>query len=195
LLLDLLRAQGMRRVILATGHMAGQIEAFVGGDWAGMEIDYSHESSPLGTGGAVQRAVARLQGDGVHVLNGDTFLRYAPSALAAVASRIGAGIGIALAHVDDVARYGAVSVRDGRVTAFHEKGAHGPGLINAGSYYFSRAGLALLERAVPFSLETEVLVPQARAGDVAAFCETSGFIDIGVPEDYARAQRIFDSRT
>jgi len=190
-LLDLLRAQGMRRVILATGHMAKQVEAFVGSDWSGMDVDYSHETSPMGTGGAVQQAVARLQGESVHVLNGDTFLRYAPSGLVAATSRIGAGIGVALAHVDDVARYGAVGVHDGRVTGFQEKGGRGPGMINAGSYYFSRAGLALLGRATPFSLETEVLVPQAGVGNVAAFCETSGFIDIGVPEDYERAQRMF----
>ena len=37
-----------------------------------------------------------------------------------------------------------------------------------------------------------VLQPRVQAGAVGAFTATAGFIDIGVPEDYARAQTLFD---
>ena len=73
--LDHLAGQGMRRVLLATGHMADQVEAVIGHRWSGMEIAYSVEDQPLGTGGAVRLAAARLMGGAAHVLNGDTFLR------------------------------------------------------------------------------------------------------------------------
>ena len=56
------------------------------------------------------------------------------------------------------------------------------------------AALSALPARTAFSFEREVLQPRARAGEVAAFTETSGFIDIGVPEDYARAQPMFAAR-
>lgn len=190
--LDQLHAQGMRRTILATGYLAEQIEAFAGRRWQGMRIDYSREPVPLGTGGAIALAASGLQGDAAHVLNGDTFLAYSPADLEAATRRAGAAIGVALARVDDIARYGAVTANDeGRIVGFDEKGGSGAGWINAGCYFLSAAGLALLDRAPPFSMENEVLVPQAREGSVVAFRNTSRFIDIGVPEDYARAQRMF----
>lgn len=191
-LLDMLEAGGIRRVVLATGYLAGQVEAALGRRWGGMALDYSVEPAPLGTGGAIRLAATRLAGDGAHVLNGDTFLRYAPAALERAARDAGAPLAVALARVDDVGRYGAVHVADGRVVRFEEKGGRGPGLVNAGSYFLAGPALAALV-AMPeaFSFETAVLAPRAAAGEVAAFSDTEGFIDIGVPEDYRRAQDLF----
>jgi len=191
-LLDQLAASGLRRVILATGYMAEKIEQTIGAHWADMDIVYSKEPEPLGTGGAIRLAAALLQGNGVHLANGDTFLRYDPSALERVVVATGATLGIALARVHDVGRYGAVEVADGRVIAFREKGGHGPGLINAGSYFLTAAavdGLPGDESA--YSFESRVLLPSALAGKVAAMDDTRDFIDIGVPDDYARAQQLF----
>lgn len=191
-LLDQLAAGGLRRVILATGYMAEKIEQTIGKRWAGMDILYSKESEPLGTGGAIRLAAMLLQGDGVHLANGDTFLRYDPVALEQVVRRAGAALGIALAKVDDVSRYGAVEVADGRVVAFREKGGRGPGLINAGSYFLTAAGIAgLPDEDGAYSFENRVLLPSALSGQLAAFDDTGDFIDIGVPDDYARAQHLF----
>lgn len=190
-LFDRLSRQGIRRVILATGYLAEQVEATFGARWSGIEIAYSVEDAPLGTGGAVRQAASKLQGDAVHVLNGDTWLEYKPSALEAAALSAGAPIAIALARVDDLSRYGAVEVSNGLVTAFREKGEGGAGWINAGCYYLAARALDALPRQSAFSFEREVLQPYALVGDVAALTDTSGFIDIGIPEDYARAQSMF----
>jgi D-glycero-alpha-D-manno-heptose 1-phosphate guanylyltransferase len=190
-LLDELAQQGLRRVVLATGHMADKVEAAIGVQWAGMEIAYSVESNPLGTGGALKQALTQLQGQCVHVLNGDTFLRYSLCGLEDAASNARTPAAVALAWVDDASRYGAVEVTDGRVTAFREKGGQGAGWINAGSYFFTAAALDALPADEVFSLETQYLHPQAANGTLAAFTESSGFIDIGVPEDYQRAQTLF----
>ena len=53
------------------------------------------------------------------------------------------------------------------------------------------AALDALPAQAAFSLEASFLHPQAAMGGLAAFTATSGFIDIGVPEDYARAQELF----
>ncbi|MBT2145637.1 MULTISPECIES: sugar phosphate nucleotidyltransferase [unclassified Rhodanobacter] len=190
-LLDQLAAGGLRRVILATGYMAEKIEQTIGARWAGMDIAYSQEPEPLGTGGAIRLAAALLQGNGVHLANGDTFLRYDPAALERIVGITGATLGVALARVQDVGRYGAVDVADDRVIAFREKGGHGPGLVNAGSYFLTAEavdGLPGDESA--YSFESRVLLPRALAGDVAAMDDTRDFIDIGVPDDYARAQQL-----
>ena len=100
-------------------------------------------------------------------------------------------IAIALARVDDVARYGAVEVDGNKVAGFREKGPAGPGWINAGCYFLGAGALADLPARTAYSFETAFLQPRVQSGDVAAFIGTAGFIDIGVPEDYRRAQSLF----
>lgn len=191
-LLDAYADVGMRRIVLATGYLSGSIERTIGRNWRGMDIVFSREETPRGTGGAIRQALARVQGDGVHLANGDTFLRYSPQALESVTRSSGCMLGIALANVDDVGRYGEVKVDHGRVVGFREKGGCGPGLINAGSYYLDTGAFDRLPaEATAWSFEERVLVPWSSHGGVAAFEETSDFIDIGVPVDYERAQLIF----
>ncbi len=190
-LLDRLAEQGMRRCILATGYMADVVEREIGPHWAGMDIVHSVETSPLGTGGAIRQAANLLQGGCAHVLNGDTWLVYSTAALEQATLTANTAIGLALAHVDDVGRYGAVETRGGIVRGFREKGGVGDGWINAGCYFLTAAALAALPDVHRFSFESEVLLPMAAAGKVAAWNDTRDFIDIGVPEDYQRAQKQF----
>lgn len=190
-LLDGYARAGMRRIILATGHGGAQVHEAIGDSWAGMEVVYSDEPAPLGTGGAIRRATSLAGGHGVHLANGDTYLVYQPGRLELATAAKDALLGMALAHVDDVARYGAVEVEDGLVTGFVEKGVGGDGWINAGSYFLTEAGIAALPGELAFSFEDRVLRPWARDGRVSGDGLTSDFIDIGVPEDYLRAQGLF----
>lgn len=190
-LLDRLAEAGMHHVVLAAGYLAERVVDAIGREWRGMQVDYSIETAPLGTGGAVRQACGMLRGEATHVLNGDTFLRYDMHALEQATRQAGADLGMALARVDDVARYGAV-VREGvRIDGFMEKGESGAGYVNAGSYYLTPAAIRSLPAESSFSFETRVLAPLTTAGRVCGFDATSGFIDIGVPEDYRRAQTLF----
>ncbi len=190
-LLDALGDAGIRRAILATGHLSDLVEQAIGHDWGGLDIAYSRELQPLGTGGALRQARGRLHGSAAHVVNGDTFLRYEPAKLQASATALNAPLAMALANVPDVSRYGAVECAAGRVVRLCEKGAHGSGWINAGCYFLSEGALRALEDfPARFSFETECLTPWVAARNVAAFCETRDFIDIGTPEDFGRAQGV-----
>lgn len=193
-MLDRLAAAGMRRIVLATGYMADEVAATMGERWRGMQLAYSVEIRPLGTGGALRSAKALLQGDAVHVLNGDTWLDYDMAELERGTLRGGADLGMALAHVDDLARYGSVDLNDGRVQGFHEKGQLGAGYINAGCYFLTARALAALPAQETYSFEEKVLSTLAGADRVAGYVDTRGFIDIGVPEDYQRAQALFAAR-
>lgn len=187
-----LAQENIRRVILATGYMSEKIERAFGSRFSGMEVVYSVEPAPLGTGGAIAHA-ARLVGNrGVHVVNGDTFLEYSLVEMEVLVQSRGR-LGMALAKVDDVHRYGAIGLQGDRVASFHEKGDRGPGWINGGCYFFPDAALRSLPSGA-FSLEAHVLAPAAAEGDVVGLTRTGGFIDIGVPEDYVRAQAIFGAK-
>ncbi len=190
-ILDNLARGGIRRVVLATGYLGELVERAVGHAWQGMDVAYSREPAALGTGGAVALARQQLRGDTAHLCNGDTFLRYAPAQLQDCAQRQGLDLAVALARVEDVGRYGAVELSGERVTAFREKGGSAPGYINAGSYFLGRGVLDALPAERAFSFETGVLQPAAAAQGIAGCAQTADFIDIGVPEDYRRAQVLF----
>lgn len=190
-LLDNVAAKGMRRVILATGYLGEQIEAAFGATWRGMALIHSREPLPLGTGGAIALALKSIDGEACLVLNGDTWLELDYAAFERTVIDAGARLGVGLANVPDVARYGAIRVEDDRLAGFDEKGSLGPGLINAGVYWMRRSLLKGYPTDEAFSFEREVLIPAVSREPVIGYTDTHGFIDIGTPEDYARAQTVF----
>lgn len=194
-LLATLTAQGLRHVVIATGYRGEQIEAAFGKTWEGIRLDYSREEEPLGTGGAIALAMNRIVGDACFVSNGDTWLELDYARFDAAVRRLDARLGVALAEVPDAARYGAVRVESGRIAGFVEKGQAGPGLVNAGVYRVQRSLLAGSPEGKAFSFEHDVLVPATGRETVAGFAGSEGFIDIGVPEDYRRAQLLFAARS
>lgn len=193
-LLDALAEQQLRHVVLATGYRGDQIEGALGKRWQAMSLEYSREPQPLGTGGAVALAMQRISGDACFVLNGDTWLELRYAAFDRAVNDAAARLGVALAHVPDVARYGAARLEGRRVTGFDEKGATGAGFINAGVYWMRRNLLDNRPSGTTFSFEHDVLMPVVTRESVVAFAETKDFIDIGVPEDYCRAQAQFAAR-
>lgn len=188
-LLSRLSSQGTSHVVLAVGYLRECIVDHFGARWGGLTIAYSVEQEPLGTGGAIKQAL-RLAGAGpCFVLNGDTWLDFDMAAMLEVHRRADVGLTMAVRPLDDVGRFGALEIAVGRVVNFHEKGRQGPGVINAGVYLMEPSLLhGLPER---FSIETDFLVPQVSRLCPLAFEVHGDFIDIGVPEDYERAQRTF----
>lgn len=194
LLVRQLAYQGIGRVVMCTGHFADQIENRFGDghDW-NVEIEYSKEPSPLGTGGAVKLARPYLQDvDYFLVMNGDSFLEINFAELIQFHRAHRGLVTMAVLQVKDSARYGTVQVNtESRVTGFTEKtGREVSSLVNAGVYVFSRTVLDRIPDG-PASLERDVFPPLLAEG-IYAFEQHGMFIDIGTPEDYARAQRICD---
>lgn len=126
--------RGVRRVVLSVGHFADQIEAHFGRRWHGIEIDYAHEDSPLGTGGAIALALASVRGERCFVLNGDTIFRVDLPAMLAFHRQHAAQLTLALKPMTDFDRYGTVQIENGRVIGFREKSPTREGLINGGVY-------------------------------------------------------------
>jgi NDP-sugar pyrophosphorylase family protein len=190
-----LRSQGIRRLVMCAGHLADQIEEeFDDGHKWGVTIDYSKESRPLGTAGAVKFAERYLtQASDFLVLNGDSFLELDLCQFVRFHRERGGLISMAVRRVPNATRYGTVQLdTHDRVVGFLEKmGAPVPGIVNGGVYVFKRAILQHISEG-PASLEKDVF-PRLLEHGVYALEQHGMFIDIGTPEDYARAQTLCHS--
>jgi D-glycero-alpha-D-manno-heptose 1-phosphate guanylyltransferase len=195
LLVEQLRSQGIRRLVMCSGYLADQIETEFGdGQCRGVAIEYSREEQPLGTAGAVKRAEHYLQDvPAFVVMNGDSFLEVDFSDLMDFHRDHRAMATMAVLRVEDTSRYGTVHVdANGRVRGFAEKtGNRIPGLVNGGVYIFNQAIFQHLPE-LPASLERDVF-PRLLDQGVFALEQHGMFIDIGTPLDYARAQQLCDS--
>lgn len=186
ILLDSLLAKGFTRVVLSLGYRSELVIGHFGDHYRGLALSYAVEEQPLGTGGALRLALSRCVADHAFVFNGDTYLDLEVDQVAAQWRRQQLPI-IVARQVADTARYGRLSVADGRVTGF-DSGVAGAGLINAGCYVFPVSLLGDPRLPERFSLETEFLAAAVRRLPFQAFITAGAFIDIGVPEDYLRAQ-------
>lgn len=183
-LLEWLGRFDITHVVLSVGYLKDSIISYVEAREWPFDIDYAIEKEPLGTGGGIRLALEKCREDQVFVLNGDTFFHVDLAALPFVAP-----VTLALKPMRDFDRYGTVQWDGDLVNAFQEKKPCVEGLINGGVYAIDRSQLDLSLYPRKFSFEKEVLEPLAALGLVAGRVQEGYFIDIGVPEDYVRAQR------
>lgn len=192
-LLDRLAAQGVQRVVLAVGYKREIIQQHFGASYAGMSIRYSIESEPLGTGGALRQAFEEAGLERALALNGDTYCTADLAALSWAHAQAARQATLTLVPMSDAGRYGAVELDGaGRIAAFREKDpVPKPGLINAGIYALERRVFALAGSDKKFSFEQAVLQAHAAtAGFAGHVAQDALFIDIGIPEDFHRAQTL-----
>ena len=194
LVLDQLVAAGFTAAIFAAGYRHEAIRGYFGEDYRGLALRYSVEREPLGTGGAIRLACEQAEAPDVFVLNGDTYLELDFHAMMDAHVHAGSHLSMAICHVSDVTRYGALEVDDDIVQRFLEKGRSGTGWINAGMYVLGSDLRARLRPQGAFSFENDLLAPQVASIRPLAFRSSGLFIDIGIPEDYARIQQIFARR-
>lgn len=191
-LLEQLADNGISRVVLGTGYLGEQIENAFGKRHRGMEILYSREPEPLGTGGALRHALPLLDGEELLVMNGDSFCDFDYHAFRSFHREKRGSMTLCLAQEPEIARYGAVKVdQGGRITEFAEKGAvSGGGAINAGIYLLRRAVIEGIPAGRAVSLEKEI-IPELIGAGLFGFRTRGRFIDIGIPGDYRAAQEFF----
>ena len=186
ILLRSLKTKGIDRVVLSVGYMAEKIISYFGDCYQGVEIIYEQEDAPLGTGGAIRRALTRCKSDHVFIFNGDTYADLEVEALEAQWQRDKNPI-IVAREVDDVTRFGLIELNGTRVAGFAEKSGEGAGVINAGCYVFPRPLLEKMTRD-SFSLESDFLMKAVTLQHFDVFITSGAFIDIGIPEEFERAQ-------
>jgi D-glycero-alpha-D-manno-heptose 1-phosphate guanylyltransferase len=188
-----LRIAGVTRVVLALGYRADEVIEVIGPSVpAGMTVIPSVEPQPMGTGGAIRRALALIGSDEVLVANGDSVIDYPLVELIEFHRRCQAWATLLLCEVPDISRYGTVTLdATGKILSFQEKqaGNHHPGIINAGVYMMARTLIEGFPES-PHALETEIL-PGLCGHDLYGLATRAPFIDIGTPHDYGKAAQFF----
>ncbi|MCG6533239.1 MAG: nucleotidyltransferase family protein [Syntrophales bacterium LBB04] len=184
LLLQLPRWQ-ITDCVLSVGYKKDVIKAYFGsGSPFGVQISYSEESEPLGTGGALKKAMSMNDDHSFIVMNGDSFFNINFSDLVAAHTGNPGIATMSLAFVKDRGRYGGVEINDdGCIMDFNKEGADTPGLINGGVYLVNRDIIPYIPDGL-VSLEGHVLPLIKKAHLLYGKIFDGFFLDMGIPEDY-----------
>jgi D-glycero-alpha-D-manno-heptose 1-phosphate guanylyltransferase len=182
---------GISHIVLSTGYLHEKIESFYKDSFNGVKISYARETDPLGTGGAIMFALEKTTSDSILVLNGDTLFDIDFEYFDTFYQSKETSLAVALRIEKDVSRYGSVSISEtGKITAFTEKSqAKGAGLINGGIYLLKKNWIKNLRLQKTFSFEKEILEKLYHENEFYGLPFNDFFIDIGIPEDYERAQQ------
>jgi len=178
----------IENVILSVGYLKEVIEDWVNQQKFLFTILYSTEIEPLGTGGAIKQALEICKSDDVLILNGDTFFNVDLNKFYAAHKSAPAQLSIALKPMLHFERYGNVTIDSQHIiTAFEEKKFCEKGHINGGVYLLSAKNTFMNDLSAKFSFETDVLQTQVKSQQIYGFEQDTYFIDIGIPEDYEKA--------
>lgn len=188
-LLNYSRQQGIKKFIFALGYKTEQIEAFVTKNLPAGSYVFSIEEEPLGTGGAIYKASGQVSASNAIILNADTFFGVSFLNLSIIHELQKAACTLALKPMKSFDRYGVVQIEKQVITGFKEKKYYDQGLINGGVYALSIE--PFLQKKFPeiFSFEKDYLEKEYATGRIRGLISDAYFIDIGIPEDYKRAEK------
>lgn len=184
-LLDYLYANGVHRAIISTGYLADYVEETIGKSYRGMVIDYCREESPLGTGGAIKKALGMCRDRYAVAVNGDSFFDVDLFGMQKLHEESGCPITLAAREVPWAEHSGFLTIKEGRLGGFREKGVKSAGLINGGIYFINKD---ILDGVTEEKFSFEKLILEGGYCPVAVLESNGYFIDIGIPENYRKAE-------
>jgi len=184
-----LQKQGITHFIFSLGYKSEVIEQYLQTEFPSLFYKTSVEDEPLGTGGAIKKALQIAKEKSVLITNGDTLFKIDVNVLAGFHTLSGSNCTLSLKPMKNFDRYGVVEVdKDHVITSFKEKQFYESGCINGGMYALHRN--KFLEEELPdkFSFEKDYLEAYYDKRRMFGLMQDEYFIDIGIPEDYERAQ-------
>ncbi|HEX4958434.1 MAG TPA: nucleotidyltransferase family protein [Lacibacter sp.] len=187
--MDQLLQQGITHFILSVGYKRGVIIDYLQETYPQVNIRFAIEEEPLGTGGAVKLAATLSTEKNVFVVNGDTIFEVNLNLLSDVHLHAKADCTLALKPMKNFDRYGVVEINaHNRITSFKEKKWYESGLINGGIYALNTVRFSQEDLPSKFSFEKDYLESFSTTRLIYGCVSEGYFIDIGIPEDYERAQ-------
>ncbi len=195
-LLENLAEAGCDEVILAVNNHAEKIQEYLGEEKYGVSLIYNLEDTSLGTGGPVKLAEKHLKDEPFLVLNGDilSFIDYHELMENHVES--GAAATLTLTRVEDPSRYGVARLENNTIKEFIEKPTREQApsnWINAGCYALNPEILDTIPSGRKVSIERETFPKYASNSKLNAYKYYEDWIDIGVPRDYLRANKLLQT--
>ncbi len=191
--LDYLYNWQVRKVVIAAGYKSEMIQNHFGDKFKGIDIVYSIEDKPLGTGGAIKKALDQIDGLRTIVVNGDTYYEVDIYKMVDFQRIKESNLVVNLSFEEDVSRYGTVRINKlHRITGFYEKrGKIEAGFVNGGFYFLNKAFFLSFDLPEKFSFEKDFLEKYYKEYPMHGIRCSAYFIDIGIPEDYKKAQYEF----
>ncbi len=194
-----LKHYGINRVVLSVGYLHDKITEYYGSEFEGINIHYCIENEPLGTGGGIKKAMDMVLSNTVLVLNGDSFFDIDIHHLTNHHITFNSDCSLALRIVENASRYGTIELtssqggRGQRITSFKEKNnIEAPGIINGGIYILNKkAYIEKTPESKSFSIEKDFFESKLSELNIHGCLYSNYFIDIGIPEDYAKSQNDF----
>jgi D-glycero-alpha-D-manno-heptose 1-phosphate guanylyltransferase len=188
-LLKWLEKNGVSRVILSVGHKWEIIFNEFGEHFNSVELVYSVEDLPLGTGGAISLAMSRLKNDHFFIINGDTLFDVNLDYLLSFHKTNAYDLSVTLKPMSNFDRYGTVEIdENNRIINFYEKSKQKVGLINGGVYIANISIFKHFPHTEKFSFERDFLEKMINKLSFGGLINDEYFIDIGIPSDYKKAR-------
>ena len=188
-LISFLQVSGIEKFIFSVGHKHEMIEEYLKNNFPETDYKISLEDEPLGTGGAIKLASEKTSEKNILICNGDTLFKISVDELSKFHDQVNAHCTLCLKPMINFDRYGVVELnKNGSVKLFKEKHFYKNGLINGGVYALNVASFLKENLPQKFSFEKDYLEKQVGKKKLYGIVQNKYFIDIGIPEDYARAQ-------
>lgn len=193
--INYLQSQGIEKFIFSIGYMHEIIEEYLNTQFSTLNFECSVETEPMGTGGAIQLALSKATEQDLVIANGDTLFRVDLHQAGLFHEEKQAACTILLKPMFNFDRYGVVEINDDNlVVSFKEKQYYQKGNINGGVYLLNKDKFLEEELPSKFSFEKDYLekalsLPKGKKRRIYGLVQDEYFIDIGIPEDYKRAQR------
>lgn len=180
------------KLIFALGYKSESIQNFLQNFESRLSIELSIEDKPLGTGGAIRKALELVEGDTFLAMNGDSFIPFSVEDFLAFHQKAEANVSILSTEVEDSSRFGALKIEEStnRVLAFEEKGKTESKRINAGIYLLKKHLFSNYPPEKEFSIEKDFFPPLC-GGKMYSYLVKAPFIDIGTPLSFDEAQHFF----
>lgn len=187
-----LQKQGIVDFIFSVGYKSESIVEYITmqyGHNSDINMQFSIEQEPLGTGGAIKLASEKVSGKNVIICNGDTLFKIDNEALGNFHELHNSDCTLTLKPMKNFDRYGVVEINDANlIISFKEKQFYENGLINGGVYALNTGTFLKEDLPGKFSFEKDYLEKFVHKKDMYGVIQDEYFIDIGIPEDYERAQ-------
>jgi len=179
---------GLKRFVLCCGYMGDTIRKHYQQIPGALEIVFSQEKEPLGTGGAIKNAQSLIQSSPFLVLNGDSFCKLNLSDFYKFHLKKKAVLSVALSKPGDDQNSGVVILdRKERIVKFNEKVKPVKGSrCSAGIYLMGKKIFQFMGKDKVFSLEYD-LFPVLAEKDCYGYYRKNDFIDIGTPQNLMKA--------
>jgi NDP-sugar pyrophosphorylase family protein len=189
--LELLREQGIQRVVLCLGYLGEMVvKEFGDGRKWGVRLDYSFDGPTLlGTGGALRQALPKL-GSQFFVLYGDSYLTAPFAPIAESFQRSGKAGLMTVYRNEGLYDSSNVVFRDGSIVVYDKK-ARLPEMrhIDYGLSLFRASVFEEWPANKPFDL-AEVMGRLVARGDLAGYEVPERFYEIGSPSGLAELESL-----